>query len=262
VTSLAGRPQIAGLPVLAGRTALVTGASRGTGLSIARALAAEGARVGLLARPSPALDAAQKELGRGGLALGADLCDPDQVRAAFAALRLEFGGLDILVNNAATARPHRVEDASDEQIRREVGTNLLGPLYAVREAVPLLRRSAAPHVISISSESAGDPFPYLIIYAAAKTALETLTRGLAQELRPDGIRCTLLRIGQTATTFKDDWDPEQREQARQAWAERGFLARVSGVAPQPPERVAEAVLFTLKQAGSSVVDELSVRAYP
>jgi NAD(P)-dependent dehydrogenase (short-subunit alcohol dehydrogenase family) len=249
------------MSALAGRTAIVTGASRGTGLAITRALAAEGVRVGLLARPSPALDAAADELGEAGLALPADLCEPDQVRAAFAAVAREFGGLDILVNNAAIARPHRVEDTGDEQLRREVGTNLLGPLYATREAVPLLRRSTAPHLINISSESTGDPFPYLLVYAATKAALETLTHGLAHELRPDGIRSTLLRIGQTDTSFKDHWDSEQRERAIRAWAEGGFRARVSGATPQPPERVAEAVLFVLRQTGGSVVSELSVRSY-
>jgi NAD(P)-dependent dehydrogenase (short-subunit alcohol dehydrogenase family) len=240
---------------------VVTGASRGTGLAIARALAAEGVRIGMLARPSPALDAAADELGKAGLALPADLSEPDHVRRAFAAVRREFGGLDILVNNAAIARPHRVEDTDDEDLRIEVGTNLLGPLYATREAVPLLRRSATSHLINISSESTGDPFPYLLVYAATKAALETLTHGLAQELRPDGIRCTLLRIGQTETTFKDDWDPEQRERALLAWAQGGFGARVSGAAPQPPERVSEAVLFALKQTGGSIVSELSVRSY-
>jgi NAD(P)-dependent dehydrogenase (short-subunit alcohol dehydrogenase family) len=246
---------------LAGRTAVVTGASRGTGLAIARALAAQGVRVGLLARPSPALDALAAELGEAGLALPADLCEPGQVRAAFTSVSEEFGDLDILINNAATAAPHRIEETDDEQLRREVGTNLLGPLYATREAVPLLRGSTAPHLINISSESTGDPFPYLLVYAATKAALETLTHGLAQELRPDGIRCTLLRVGQTDTTFKDDWDPEQRDRAIRAWTEGGFRTRVSGAAPQPPERVAEAVLFALRQTGGSFVSELSVRSY-
>ncbi|MGX1675509.1 SDR family oxidoreductase [Streptomyces sp. NPDC055400] len=247
---------------LVGRTALVTGASQGVGLAVARALAAAGVRVGLLARPGHALDEAAKELGKAGLPLPADLCDPDEVRAAFAAVRHEFGGLDYLVNNAATARPHRIEDLADAQLGREVGTNLLGPLYTVREAVPLLRRSGVAHIVNLSSESTADPYPYLLVYAATKSALETLTRGLAHELRPDGIRCTLLRVGQTATGFKSDWDPGQLEKAMNAWEAGGFLARVSGAAPQSPERVAEALLFVLQQTGGSVVGELSVRAYP
>ncbi|WP_052745232.1 SDR family oxidoreductase [Streptomyces sp. WM6386] len=250
------------MSALVGRTALVTGASQGVGRALSRALADAGARVGLLARPSPALDEAAKELGERGLPLPADLCDPDDVRAAFATVRREFGGLDYLVNNAATARPHRVEDSDDVSLDREIGTNLLGPLYTVREAVPLLRRSDVAHIVNLSSESTADPFPFLLVYAATKSALETLTRGLAHELRPDGIRCTLLRVGQTATGFKDDWDPEQLEKALHAWTVGGFRARVSGAAPQSPERVAEALLFVLQQTGGSVIGELSVRAYP
>jgi NAD(P)-dependent dehydrogenase (short-subunit alcohol dehydrogenase family) len=251
---------VSGEAVLAGRTALVTGASRGIGLAIARALAAEGARVGLLARPGRALDDAAGELGAAGLALPADLGDPGQVRGAFGAVARAFGGLDILVNNAAVARPHRIEEASDAELSREVGTNLLGALYAVRAAVPLLRASGTGHIVNLTSESSADPFPYLLVYAATKAALETLTRGLALELRPDGIRCTLLRVGQTATSFKDDWDPERREAAIRAWTEGGFRARVSGAAPQPPERVAEAVLFAVTRPPGSVTDELSVRS--
>jgi NAD(P)-dependent dehydrogenase (short-subunit alcohol dehydrogenase family) len=246
---------------LAGRTALVTGASRGIGLAVARALAAEGARIGLLARSSPALEAVAKELGDAGLALPADLIDPDEVRAAFAALSRAFGGLDILVNNAAIARPHRIEETSDQQLRAEIGTNLLGPLHTVREAVPLLRASGIGHIVNLTSESSADPFPYLLVYAATKAAVETLTRGLAHELRPDGIRCTLLRVGQTATSFKDDWDPDELAEALRAWTEGGFRARVSGMAPQPPERVAEAVLFALTRPPGSVTDEMSLRSY-
>jgi NAD(P)-dependent dehydrogenase (short-subunit alcohol dehydrogenase family) len=247
---------------LVGRTALVTGASRGIGLAIARALAAEGVRVGLLARPGPALDNAAKELGSAALALPADLAEPAEVRAAFRVLRAELGGLDVLVNNAATARPHLIEETSDQQLRREVGTNLLGPLHTVREAVPLLRHSAAGHIVNLTSESSADPFPYLLVYAATKAAVETLTRGLSHELRADGIRCTLLRVGQTATTFKDDWEPERLAAALRAWTAGGFRARVSGAAPQPPERVAEAVIFALTRPGGSITDELSVRSYP
>ncbi|ROO88015.1 NADP-dependent 3-hydroxy acid dehydrogenase YdfG [Actinocorallia herbida] len=248
--------------VLAGRTAVVTGASRGTGLAIALALAAEGARVGLLARPGPHLDSAASRLGAAGLPLPADLCDPAAVRAAFALVHSEFGGLDILVNNAAMAEPHLVEEATDAELAREVGTNLLGPLYTTREAVPLLRASRSPHLVNLSSESSADPFPYLLVYAATKAALERLTEGLAHELRPDGIRCTLLKVGRTETTFKDAWDPERLRRAVLAWEEGGFRARVSGSAAQPPERVAEAVLFAVTREGGSVIGELSVRSYP
>ncbi len=250
------------MSALAGRVALVTGASRGTGLSISRALAAEGVRVGLLARPSAPLDAAARELGEAGLALPADLSEPAEVAAAFATLERHFGRLDVLVNNAAISRPHRICDVTDEQLRLEIGTNLLGPIYTTRAAVRLLRRSERPHIINVSSESVGDPFPFLLVYTATKAALENLTHGLAHELRPDGIRTTVLRIGQTATTIKDDWHPDELREALAAWDAGGFRARISGAAPQSPERVAEAVLLILTQTDGSVVSELSVRSYP
>src|SRR6266480_3438483 len=131
---------------LDGKVAVVTGASRGIGAVIAAGLAAEGASVALLARDKDRLTAAAEAIGELAVAVPTDVSDPDSVRDAFAAVADRFGRLDVLVNNAAVAWPHTVEAAADEQLQAEVGTNLLGPLYAIRAAVPLLRATSGGHV--------------------------------------------------------------------------------------------------------------------
>jgi meso-butanediol dehydrogenase/(S,S)-butanediol dehydrogenase/diacetyl reductase len=245
--------------VIEGRRVLVTGASRGLGRVMCQHLAAAGAQVALMSRPGVALDAAAAQVG--GLAVPCDVGDPTSVRAAFADIEARLGGLDALVNNAALAWPGLVEESSDEQIDEQVRTNLLGPLYAVRSAVPMLRRSADAHIVNISSESVADPFPYLALYAATKAALENLSIGLAHELKPDRIRVTLLQVGRTQTGFKDAWDEDVRARAVQAWSDGGFTARVSGGATQPPDRVAESLLHVLAQPPGSTIDRIHVKAY-
>jgi NAD(P)-dependent dehydrogenase (short-subunit alcohol dehydrogenase family) len=101
------------------------------------------------------------------------------------------GRLDGLVNNAAVAWPHRVEDVTDEELQAEVGTNLVGPLLTARVAVPAIRRSGGGDIVNISTESARDPFPFLALFAATKAGMEVLTEGLARELRAEPIRVTL-----------------------------------------------------------------------
>jgi NAD(P)-dependent dehydrogenase (short-subunit alcohol dehydrogenase family) len=244
---------------LAGRVALVTGASRGSGRAIAAGLSAAGAHVLVLARDSAHLARTAAELGA--VALPAELADPDSVRSAFAEVASRFGKLDILVNNAAVSGVHLLEETTDEELAAEVGTNLLGPVHTIRSAIPLLRRGTRPHIVNISSEVVRDPMPGIAVYAATKGALNVLNEALALELRPDGIRVTLLVSGRTDTGFSDSWDPRRRAEIRSRWDELGFTARVSGTTAQSPETVARAVCAVLTHPEDSVLDVVSVRSY-
>jgi meso-butanediol dehydrogenase/(S,S)-butanediol dehydrogenase/diacetyl reductase len=240
--------------------AAVTGASRGTGLALARALAGAGARVALLSRPSPHLEEAAASI-EGALAVPLDVADPQQVRGAFETVSADLGRLDVLVNNAAVGFAHRIEDATDAEIAAEVGTNFVGPLYCIRAAVPLMRAGGGGTIVNVSSESSADPFPYLVLYGATKAALEVLSRGLLAELRKDGIGVTLLVCGHTRTGgFSATWDPAVREAARAAWEEGGYLQRIAGSEPQEPEDVATALLFVLSRPSRTMVDVIWCRA--
>lgn len=245
---------------LQGRIVAITGASRGTGLHVARALAAEGATVALLARSASRLESAVRSIGERAIALPTDVGDPEAIRAAFAEIEARWGRLDLLVNNAAVAWPHRIEAATDAQLVSEVSTNLLGPLFAIRAAIPLLRLSDDAHIVNVSSESSREPFPHLVVYAATKAALEVLSAGLVLELRDDRIRVTVLRLGRTLEgEFRSDWDDSARVQAEAMWDKMGYRARVSGVTPQSADRVVEAILFVVEQPPDSMVDVMHLR---
>ena len=241
---------------LAGRTALVTGGSRGLGFAAAEALCAAGARVAVLARDAERLAEAAARLGAGALPIVADVSDPVSVREAFAKVRAAFGRLDALVNNAAIGRLHRLEDASDESLRAQVDTNLLGVLYCCREAIPWLRAGGGGDIVNVSSDSVRDPFPYLLVYAATKGGVEVFTHGLRRELRPDGIRVTLLRAGPALTSFGESWDPEQASLASRAWLEGGYLGP-DGVLD--PRVIGESLVHVLSRPAGAGVEVLEVR---
>jgi meso-butanediol dehydrogenase/(S,S)-butanediol dehydrogenase/diacetyl reductase len=247
---------------LRGRVVLVTGASRGIGLAVAKAVCAAGGIAVLVARDAERLAAAAGPLGEQAVALAADVSDSAAVTRLMAEVDVRFGRLDGVVNNAAVAWPHRVEDVTDEQLAVEVGTNLLAPVLVIRAALPLLRRDGGGTIVNISTESVRDPFPYLVLYAATKAGLEVLTEGLARELRDEPVRVCLLVAGRTSGgAFTGDWPEDLRAQAEQAWDRQGYRARTSGTVPQPPERVAESVLLMLTQPPGSVIDRVSVRAH-
>ena len=243
---------------LAGRVALVTGGSRGIGLATAQALARGGARVVLLARKAEPLAEAAAEIGDLALAIEADVSDPGAVRGAFERVARELGRLDILVNNAAIGRLHKIEHATDADILAGVGTNFLGAIYCVREAVPLMRAVGGGEIVNISSEAVLRPFPYLSLYAATKGALETFSSALHQELKPDGIRVTLLRAGATASAgFALEWDPATAEEAFRVWKERGLLDFSD--APMPTSVLANAVLHAVTQPPGAAIGLLDIR---
>jgi 3-oxoacyl-[acyl-carrier protein] reductase len=185
-TSITGR--------LAGRRALVTGASRGIGAAIARALAADGASVVITYWSSA--DAAD-ELVRGirnaggqADAIRADAGDAaDAVRSVQRAVEI-LGGLDIVVPNAATAWNEAFADASAEHIEKTLDLNLRGPAYTVQEA--LRHISDEGRIILISSLSAQiSPFPGQTVYGMSKAALTALGRGLARDLGATGSKVTV-----------------------------------------------------------------------
>ncbi len=240
------------------RTAAVVGGSRGIGFATARALVGAGARVALLARGEEELHAAAQALGDAAFPVVADVTDAGSVETAFAQVSETFGSLDALVCNAAVAAPARLEDADPAELRRQVETNLLGPLLCTRAALPALR-AAGGQVVYVSSDAAQRPFPYLAAYSATKGGLEVLAEGLRDELRRDGIRVALVRPGATATSFARDWDPAAAAPAFQVWSERGFL---QPDAVLEPEAVAESIVHVLTRPPGSEVHVLDVRPTP
>lgn len=249
---------MAELESLAGKIFAITGASKGMGLRFARALAREGAKLALLARPSPELDAAGRELA-GALALPCNVGNPDEVRTAFAAIAERYGQLNGLINNAAACLPHKIEDSTDAEIWTEINTNLAGPLFCTREAIPLLRASGAGDIVNVSSESVHFPMPFLTLYAATKAGLENLSRGLRTELRADGIRVTVLRSGSVAeSSIGASWDPERAQTFMASMHESGAMAHVG--AAVAPETMAAMLVQMLRLPREAHLDLVELRA--
>lgn len=244
---------------LEGKIALVTGGSRSLGLSIAQSLVEQGAQVIITARNQSALTDAAKVLGEKCLPLQMDIRNPASVKEGFATVENTFGRLDILVNNAAVGCIHRIEEASDADLHAQVETNLLGVIYAIREAVPLMRRAGGGDIISISSESVRLPFPMLSVYAATKAAIECLATGLRDELRPDKVRIATLRCGNIAENsgFGDNWSDEVKTAAFALWSSTGHLAFAGQ--PVPQSLVAQALANMLCLAPSGGADLVEIR---
>lgn len=227
---------------LDGKVAVVTGASRGLGASIAAALAAEGAQVALLARSAEALAVVATQIGRAAQSFPVDVADGASVRRAFARLAERYARVDVLVNNAGAGEPHTLEELSDEQLQREVATNLLGPLYCISAAMPLLRAAGGGDVVNISSVAVLNPYPTMWLYSASKAALELASVGLVDELRADRIRVSVLRAGSIdGTSFQDCWGEQAKQRAFEIARAAGREAFAGGV-PVAPELLARLVI--------------------
>lgn len=245
---------------LRNRVYIVTGGSKGFGLAIAKSLVAHGARVALLSRNKPGLEQAVAEIGSDhAYAVAADVTNREDLSTAFTDIKQHFGQLDGLVNNAGMARPNSIENLVEEEVLMQVNTNYLGTVFACQAVIPLLRGTANPRIINISSASAYhyDEMSHLSIYASTKAAVERFTRDLARELQGDEIGVTCIRPGASTTGFADDWDGEALEAGLAAWRDYGSYMAVGMEAQQ----VGDAVAFALAQPPGVAVDLLEVRPY-
>lgn len=238
---------------LEGKVVAITGASRGLGRELARGCIAAGARVVAMARPSASLDETARLLSDACLPLPTDISDRGSVAASFERIAESLGRLDALVNNAAYYYPVDVERSDPERIERHVATNLLGATWCMRSALPLLRESRG-HIVNISSVSVRLTPPMLSVYAATKAALETLSSALTNELKTQGVRMTVLRLGAiSGSSASQGWDSETTAEFMEALS---TAPRVGGT-PVDPEVVADALVKMLalpREARLNLVD--------
>jgi NADP-dependent 3-hydroxy acid dehydrogenase YdfG len=180
---------------LDGRVALVTGASRGIGASVARKLSEAGAKLGLASRGGD-------DLGLpGAIGIECDVTDAGQVDAAVARTVEEHGGLDILVNNAGVGAYGPYLELAPEHLEAMVDVNLKGTLYATRAALPHLLESDAADLVALASVAGLRGFPGEAVYCASKFGQVGFMRALDHELREQGVRCTNICPGGVATDF-------------------------------------------------------------
>jgi short-subunit dehydrogenase len=179
--------------------AFVTGASQGIGRSLAEALAARGATVGLASRSLDDLRALASSLTPPGHALSCDVGDPDAVQAAVDAFAEAAGGLDLVVANAGIAHyePFLEQDAAHIEAMTRV--NWLGTVYTVRAALPRLVAQRSGHVVIVSSGAALRAFPQAAAYGATKAAQRAFAGALRHELAGTGVGVTTVFPGEIAT---------------------------------------------------------------
>jgi NAD(P)-dependent dehydrogenase (short-subunit alcohol dehydrogenase family) len=240
---------------VAGKVAVITGASKGIGAVMARLMVEAGMSVALLARSAEPLRAVAGSLGDAALPIPCDVGDADDVRAAFTTVEERFERVDVLVNNAGLIGMSLLADADDDHIGSIVAANLLGPMYCSRAAIPLLLAAGGGDIVNISSRAVELARPYLSVYSATKGGLETFSRTLAAELRPQGIRVSAVRVGPTAsepTTTAPEGDVER---VTDDWVARGGPPPET---PAPIESVAETVMFVISRPRSWRVPVLVV----
>lgn len=243
---------------LDGKVAVVTGASGGLGRRLCEAMVSAGMQVAMLSRNEHALRDLAAALGPSSQAHATDISDSKAVREAFKAIGARHGGLDVLVNNAALGHLQPIEEAEDDLLRAEVGTNLLGPIHCMREAIPLMRARGGGDIVNVTSESVRNPYPFLTVYAATKSALETLSTGMRTELRGQGIRVSVFRSGRLAESgFKRTWREDRLTRYRELVQSLGFYAN-SGE-PIAPALAAESIMALLRLPRSANVDLIEMR---
>src|SRR5438270_737690 len=191
---------------LAGKRAVVTGAGRGIGRSIAFALAEAGADVAVTARTSTELEALAAQIsamGRKSLSIPCDVTNPEQVQAMARALIEGLGGVDILVNNAGNAGSHKFLNHPDELWHRMLAINLTSVYYVSKAFAPALIDQRSGRIINIASMASRVGGSYIAAYTAAKHGVLGLTRALATELLPYNITVNAICPGYVDTPMTD-----------------------------------------------------------
>lgn len=221
------------------RVAFVTGASRGIGAAVARALDEAGVRLGLASRTGDDLGI-DRAIG-----VRCDVRDPASLEAAVAAVVDHHGGIDILVVNAGVGSYGPILDLPPDELEEMIDVNVKGAIHAVRAALPALLRSPAADIVTIASEAGRRGLPLEAVYCASKFAQVGLTRALDHELREHGIRCTNVCPGGVATDFA------------MGRGRTPDMPQLAGM--MRPEEVAETVMFVLTRPRTHRILEVAFR---
>ncbi len=181
-----------------GGSVIVTGASSGIGRALARALAAGGRRVGLVARRREALEALAVEIADDGgtaVAAAADVGDRDSLRSAVGEVVDRLGPVDVLVANAGYGVPTRLDPLNTADVEETFRVNVLGVVYSIEAVLPAMIRRGTGHLVAISSLAAYKGLPGESAYCASKAAVNAYMEGLRIELRPRGVAVTTVCPG-------------------------------------------------------------------
>lgn len=227
------------------RTALITGASRGIGLEVARALASDGVRVAMLARGEPALREAAASIGELAHPVVCDVRDADAVEHALHDVCATFGEVpDVIVSNAGLFRLATVEQTNIDDFRGALEVNLVAPFLIIHAVLPGMRQRGSGQIVTIGSIADRVVFPANGAYAASKFGVRAFHQVLRAELRGSGVRASLVSPGPVDTSIWDEIDPDSHP---------GFTPRREMLSAAA---VAGAVQWVVQQPRDVNVDEL------
>jgi NADP-dependent 3-hydroxy acid dehydrogenase YdfG len=246
--------------VLAGTAALVTGASSGIGAATARALAARGAAVALLARRTERLQQVKADIESAGgtaLTVTADVTNAEEVAAAVQLAVDELGRLDTVVNNAGLMRMAPAAEAPLQDWDDLVRVNVQGVLYVTRAAVPHLIDAAATSprgvadLVTVSSTAGWVARPNTAVYSLTKFGVNAFSEGIRQELLGKRVRVGVVGPGTVDTEISDHLSPPSRE---------AFNRQTADMVKLTPEDIADAVLYIVTRDRRVAVNHMLVRA--
>ena len=239
---------------LDGKVALVTGASSGIGEATGLALAAEGARIALVARRADRLENLTKRISdNGGIAMPivTDVANEAQAHDMLLKTNAEWGRVDILVNNAGVMQLGSIDGANTEEWRSMMNINLLGLMYATHAALPLMKAQGGGHIVNISSTSGREVLANAAVYAATKFGVGAFSEALRKEVYTDKIRVTLIEPGAVATELGE----KIADTGAQEWAKAWLQSRT----PLASEDIAAAIVYAVTQPPHVNVNEILLR---
>jgi NADP-dependent 3-hydroxy acid dehydrogenase YdfG len=232
-----------------GRVAVITGASSGIGEATARALAADGYRLALLARRADRVEALAGELGEGAIAIEGDVTDRDSIVAAAERVQSELGGADVLVNNAGVMLLAPFSSEQKDEMRRMVETNLLGAITATEVFLDQLRDGGDGDLVNVSSVAGRTAKPGSSVYNATKWGMNGWSEALRQELLPD-VRVIIIEPGAVATELTDHiTDSGVKQSTEQFYDEVAITS----------EDVAEVIAFAVGRPRRVALNEILIR---
>jgi NADP-dependent 3-hydroxy acid dehydrogenase YdfG len=231
-----------------GRVAVITGASSGIGEATARALAADGYRLALLARRADRIQALADELGNGAIAIEADVTDRDSIIAAAERVQRELGRADVLVNNAGVMLLAPFSSDQQDEIRQMIEVNLLGAMTTAEVFLDQLRDGGGD-LVNLSSVAGRTARPGSAVYNATKWGLNGWSEALRQELQPD-VRVMVIEPGAVATELTGHITHADTKQAvEQMYDEMSITA----------EDIAEVIAFAVSRPRRMTLNEILIR---